>query len=77
MFIDGEICYILKNDIDAIEDALAQNMNIPEKDYNMFFKPYLIKPVLLEIHNEYFDNKETKWSKLYANEIKARTHKNT
>jgi hypothetical protein len=54
MLINGKFCHILQNDIEVIEDALTRNKDIPEKDYDIFFKPYLITPVLLEIYNDNF-----------------------
>ena len=43
-------CEKLKCRMDAVEDILAKQDNVPESDYERFFKPYLSRDILTKIH---------------------------
>ena len=45
-------CDFLKSDMHVVEGALKKHSNISQEDYDMFFKPYLIRPILTEIHKK-------------------------
>ena len=45
-------CDFLKSDMRVVEGALKKHSNISQEDYDMFFKPYLIRPILTEIHEK-------------------------
>ena len=45
-------CDLLKSDMCVVEGALKKHGNLSQEDYDIFFKPYLIRPILMEIHKD-------------------------
>jgi len=43
-------CDKLKTRMDVVEKCLKKHLNVPQKDYDLFFRPYLSRTVLTEIH---------------------------
>ena len=52
-YCDDLFCDFLESDMGVVEGALKEHSNISQEDYDMFFKPYLIRSVLMEIHKNF------------------------
>lgn len=47
---NSEFCFLLKKDMDIKEESLKEHENISKEDYDIFFRAYENKPILMEIH---------------------------
>jgi hypothetical protein len=51
-------CDNLKERMDTVESFLEKASNVPQEDYQLFFKPYLSRATLMEIRNSLPKSKE-------------------